>query len=83
MLKYKMKIIKKGDYYMKEIILNVEGMHCIGCENRIKNVLKTIPEVSEVEANHETGRVKILFKKEINMEEIRRKIENLDFKVID
>lgn len=68
---------------MKEIILSVEGMHCIGCENRIKNILKTIPAIKEVEANYKTSRVKILFEKEINMEEIRRKIENLDFKVID
>ena len=25
---------------MKEIIINVKGMVCGGCENRIKNVLK-------------------------------------------
>ncbi len=68
---------------MKEIEINVEGMHCSGCENRVKNTLKTITGVKEVEANHETGKVKIVSKKDINLEEIKKKIENLDFKVIN
>ena len=66
---------------MKELELKVEGMHCSGCENRIKNVISNIDGVKEVEANHETGIVKIVSKKEINIEEVKDKIENLDFKV--
>ena len=37
---------------MKEIILNVEGMMCEGCENRIKNALGTIEGVIDVSAKH-------------------------------
>ncbi len=68
---------------MKEIELKVEGMHCKGCENRIKNALGTINEVKNVEANHENGKVKVFLKKEIDINQIKEKIENLDFKVAE
>ena len=68
---------------MNEVELKIDGMHCSGCENRVKNSLKTINGIKEVNANHETGIVKITSKKEIDMEEVKQKIENLDFKVIN
>ena len=69
---------------MKELELNVTGMHCTGCENRVKNVISTIKNVKDVQANYETGKVHITFKKETDesiKDEIKNKIENLDFKV--
>lgn len=69
---------------MKELELNVTGMHCTGCENRVKNVVSTIKNVKDVQANHETGTVHITFKKETEesvKHEIKNKIESLDFKV--
>lgn len=68
---------------MKELELKVEGMHCSGCENRIKNVIGSIDGVKEVEANHETGIVRIISKKDIDKSEVKNKIENLDFKVVE
>lgn len=68
---------------MKEIELNVEGMHCEGCENRIKNVLKTVEGVKEVEASHKEGKVKVEAEENTNLEEIKERIEDLDFKVVD
>ena len=68
---------------MKELELKVEGMHCGGCENRIKNVIGNIDGVKEVEANHETGIVRIISKKDIDKSEVKNKIENLDFKVVE
>ena len=50
---------------MKEINLKVNGMHCKGCENRIKNLLSTIDGVDEVIANHINGTVVIKANKEI------------------
>ena len=69
---------------MKELELNVTGMHCTGCENRVKNVISTIKNVKDVQANYETGKVHITLKKEIDesiKDEIKNKIESLDFKV--
>lgn len=68
---------------MKELELKVEGMHCVGCENRIKNVVGNIDGVKEVKANHETGIVRIISKKDIDKSEVKNKIENLDFKVVE
>ena len=68
---------------MKEVELKVEGMHCEGCENRIKNVLKTIEKVKEVEADHKEGKVKIEAENDVDLNQIKEKIEDLDFKVVD
>ena len=67
---------------MKEIILNVEGMMCEGCENRIKNALGTIEGVVDVSAKHDTGIVKVLTRENVTEDIIKEKIEDLDFKVV-
>lgn len=66
---------------MNEITLNVEGMMCGGCEKRIENALGDIKGIKEVKANHEEGTVKIESKKEIDMNVVKEKIENLGFEV--
>ena len=67
---------------MSELELNVEGMHCGGCENRVKAAIREIKGVKNVEANYQTGKVKIVSKKDIDLEEVKSVIERLDFKVI-
>lgn len=71
---------------MKELELNVTGMHCGGCENRVKNAVLELKEVKMVQANHESGKVNITFKKEVEediKEKIKANIERMDdFKVI-
>ena len=64
---------------MKEINLKVKGMHCEGCENRIKNSLSTIDGVDEVIANHVDGTVLVKTNKEVDLEEIKERIEDLGF----
>lgn len=64
---------------MKEINLKVKGMHCEGCENRIKNLLSTIDGIEEVIANHIDGTVLIKTNKEVDIEDIKEKIEDLGF----
>ena len=66
---------------MNEIILNVEGMMCGGCEKRIENALGEVKAIKNIKANHEDGTVKIESKKEIDMDVVKEKIENLGFKV--
>lgn len=66
---------------MKEIKLKVNGMHCEGCENRIKNSLSTIDGISEVSANHTKGIVIIKANDDINLEEVKEMIEDLDFEI--
>ena len=66
---------------MKEINLKVNGMHCKGCENRIKNLLSTIDGVDEVIANHINGTVVIKANKEIDLKKISEIIDDLGFEV--
>lgn len=68
---------------MKELELNVNGMHCSGCENRIKNTVEKISGIKEVYANHETGKVKLVIKKDIDIGIVKEKIANLGFEVVE
>ena len=66
---------------MKEINLKVNGMHCEGCENRIKNSLSTIDGIDEVTANHIYGTVVIKINKNVDLEKAKETIEDLGFEI--
>ncbi len=67
---------------MKETVLNVKGMVCNGCENRVKNALKNIDGVEEVSANHETGVVKVTSNEDVLKEKLEETIEDIGFEVV-
>lgn len=67
---------------MKEIKLNVNGMVCEGCENRVKNALSTIEGIENVEANHKTGVVTVTCNKEIQISVIEEKLDDIGFEVV-
>ncbi len=66
---------------MKTIKIKVKGMVCNGCENRIKNVLKTIDNIEEVLADYKQELVIIKTNLEIDKNIIYEKIEDLGFEV--
>ena len=66
---------------MKDIVFKVEGMMCGGCENRVKNALKEIEGIENVEANHKEGLVKITINKEISEDMLKERIEDLGYEV--
>ena len=65
----------------KDIVktIYIEGMHCEGCVNRVKNVLNNIKEVKKCQVD--LGKVEITLKKDMDLNIIKEKIENLGFKV--
>lgn len=67
---------------MKELVINVEGMVCGGCENRVQNVLSQIDGVEKAIANHKEGSVTITLTKDVDKEKIKEKIEDIGFKVV-
>jgi len=67
---------------MKEIIMNVEGMMCGGCERRIQNALKNIEGIEEVIANHEEKNVKVVANENVSEDIVKAKIEDIGFKVV-
>ena len=66
---------------MKETIIKVKGMVCNGCENRVKNALKTIDGIEEVIANHNDGTVKITSNEEVQQSVMEEKIEDIGYEV--
>lgn len=67
---------------MEEIILNVQGMHCGGCENRIKNAVQDIEGVENVTASHTDGTVKVTLNKELDRKVIEEAIEDIGFEIV-
>ncbi len=61
---------------------NVLNMHCTGCENRIKNSLKMLKGVKEVEANYKTGEVIVTLKNDKLKEDIKKLLNDLEFEVV-
>lgn len=66
---------------MTKIILNVKGMVCYGCENRVENSLKNIEGVKKVKANYQKGSVQITANEEISRTMLIQTLENLGYEV--
>ena len=66
---------------MKETIINVKGMVCGGCENRVKNALGEVEGIERVEADYKTGIVKILANENVERETMEDVIEDIGFEV--
>lgn len=66
---------------MKETILNVKGMMCEGCENRVKNAIKNLKGVENVAADFKTGKVTITAEENITQEEIIELIKDIGYEV--
>ena len=68
---------------METIKINVEGMVCNGCENRIQNSLKMIDGVNKVVADHKKGIVTIKSNSKLDSNQICKKIEELGFNIVN
>ena len=66
---------------MKECTIKVEGMVCGGCENRVKNAVSAIDGVENVVADHNTGIVTVTSKEDLDVNQIKEKIEDIGFEV--
>lgn len=64
---------------MKNIELNIEGMRCEGCVNRIKNALSTIKGIDSFALSLEDKKLTLSLKKEKTIDEVIKKIETLGF----
>lgn len=69
---------------MENIKLKVNGMHCNGCESRIKNSLESIKGIKKVKASHEKGTVDILLDtSKVDLNDIKENIEDIGFEVVE
>ena len=66
---------------VKETIINVKGMVCGGCENRVKNALGEVRGIEKVEADYKTGIIKVLANDNVEKKTLEDIIEDIGFEV--
>ena len=66
-----------------ERTMNIEGMMCGHCEARVKKVLEALEEVEQAVVSHEAGTAVITLKAEISTEELKKVIEDQDYRVTE
>ncbi len=67
---------------MKTVELSIEGMKCMGCVTRIKNVLDNLKGIHSYDLTLEEKKLILNFKKEKALLNAIEAIENLGFKII-
>lgn len=67
---------------MKELTLEVSGMMCAGCENRVKNALSLIEGIEIIEVSHIKGIVKLNINENIEKNTILEAIADLGFDIV-
>ncbi len=66
---------------MKEIKLKINGMMCVGCENRVKSAVSLIEGVEKVDADHNTGIVTVTSKEDLDISKIKEKIIDIGYEI--
>ena len=68
---------------MKEVKLNIEGMHCTGCYTRLEKVLNNVDGVESAKVSLEEKKADIKYDEtQVNEKELIEAIEDAGFKVI-
>ena len=65
-----------------EVVLNVDGMTCDGCENAIKGGVESLEGIASVESSHEEGWTKVKYDKNLtSVADIEGKITDTGYVV--
>ena len=67
----------------EQLVVQVSGMSCRGCESRIGNALARVDGVRRSRADHQTGQVRVAFDPAtVSAETVRARIEALGYPVL-
>lgn len=67
---------------MKEVKLNIEGMHCTGCSTRLEKVLNNVDGVESAKVSLEEKKADIKYDEtQISEKELIEAVEDAGFKV--
>ena len=61
--------------------IEIEGMHCEGCVNRVTNVLSSIPGVKKCSVSLEDKKASLILSKEIPVSVFQEKVESIGFQI--
>lgn len=66
---------------MKEVKLNIEGMHCTGCSTRLEKVLNNVDGVEDAKVSLEEKKADIKYDEtQVSEKELIEAIEDAGFK---
>ena len=66
---------------MKEVKLNIEGMHCTGCSKRLEKVLNNVDGVEDAKVNLEEKKADIKYDEtQVSEKELIDVVEDAGFK---
>ena len=67
---------------MKEVKLNIEGMHCTGCSTRLEKVLNNVDGVEDAKVSLEEKKADIKYDEtQVSEKELIEAVEDAGFKV--
>lgn len=67
-----------------QLVLQVSGMSCSGCEERIGNALSRLDGVRRSSADHEGGQVRVAYDPaQVSAETVRGRIEEMGYGVAE
>jgi len=67
----------------EQLVLQVSGMSCSGCESRIGHALARVDGVRRSHAEHQTGQVRVAFDPAtVSAQTLRARIEALGYPVL-
>ncbi len=66
---------------MKEVKLNIEGMHCTGCSSRLEKVLNNVDGVEDAKVSLEEKKADIKYDEtQVSEKELIEAVEDAGFK---
>lgn len=66
---------------MKEVKLNIEGMHCTGCSTRLEKVLNNVDEVEDAKVSLEEKKADIKYDEtQVSEKELIEAVKDAGFK---
>ena len=76
------KVHKESEVKEMQKTMKIEGMMCGHCEATVKKCLEALPQVEEAVVSHEAGTAVLTLSGEISEEELRKTVEDKDYKVL-
>jgi copper chaperone CopZ len=66
----------------KKKMLTVEGMTCHHCEMTVEKALMEVDGVKSAKADHSQNSVEVQFKADLNLNQVKEKIEKAGYKFV-
>jgi copper chaperone len=67
---------------MNRLTLTVEGMTCHHCEMTVEKAVKQLKNVISAKADHMNKTLEVIYTGELNIEDVKEKIESVGYKVL-